>query len=253
MEQVLHQPQTPQPNGIPKINPRKLHSSTKIHDTICIGFGALGLGFAVALSDLTLDSLGGTLFIDRLPHFSPSSSSNDKNGSQYMPSTFAQDLATLRCPTSPYTFLNYLSEKQSLETFLTSSNSLAPTRKEFEEYLEWAAGQFKDAVKYGEEVVKVEKAGQGKIWIVTMRNAGTGEKRSLACRDVVFATGKEARVARSNGTQEPVTEQIREFCSPQSRGNGEDRLFDGLAMNSGRIAASLVFGGEGGNSARAAL
>jgi lysine/ornithine N-monooxygenase len=244
---VPHEPQVPQPNGIPKINPQR--PPTHIYDTICIGFGALGLGLAVALSDLTLDTFGGTLFIERSPSFSSNSKSNNKNGSQYMHTTFAQDLATLRCPTSPYTFLNYLSEKQSLETFLTSSNSLHPTRKEFESYLQWAAAQFSDVAMYGEEVLNVErKGGKGNIWIVTMRNIRTGEKRSSGCRNVAFATGREARVARNGDGME----EMREVCL---RGNGknEDRMFDGLAVHSGRVAASLIFGNERGNSARAAL
>lgn len=255
------EPQVPQPNGIPKVSAQKPHlggSSAHVYDTICVGFSTIGLGLAVAISDLTLDSLSNLLFLERSPCFS----SNIGNG-EYKQTIFAQDLATLRCPTSPYTFLNYLSENQSLESFLSNSNSPIPTRKAFEEYLEWAAGQFQDVVMYGEEVENVEAVkvkGAGQLWIVTMKNTQTREIRSFVCKRVVFATGREARLARISAKAEglgitggmemlPVIEQMREFCETQSRG---DEVLSTLAVRSGKLAASLLFESDG-NTKRAAL
>ncbi|CZR55363.1 uncharacterized protein PAC_05250 [Phialocephala subalpina] len=260
--QAPPEPQVPQPNGIPKISARKPHfggSAKHIYDTVCVGFGTVGLGLAVALSDLTLDSLSNVLFLERSPRFS----SNTASEEEYMQTTFAQDLVTLRCPTSPYTFLNYLAEKQSLESFLSSSNSLSPTRKAFGEYLEWSAEQFKDVVVYGEKVVNVEAVsiqGAGKLWVVTIQNTQTRDLGTLVCKRVVFATGREAKLARlswkyedfeKTGSTEvlPAIEQMREFCSPQS---SQDEVLSTLAISSGKIAVSLMFESEG-NTKRAAL
>jgi L-ornithine N5-oxygenase len=53
-----------------------------------------------------------------------------------------KDLATLRNPTSPFTFLSYLHEHNRLVSFI-NRGSVIPTRREYADYLKWAANKVK--------------------------------------------------------------------------------------------------------------
>ncbi|KAI8459322.1 L-lysine 6-monooxygenase (NADPH-requiring)-domain-containing protein [Phakopsora pachyrhizi] len=52
--------------------------------------------------------------------------------------SFLKDLATLRNPSSPFTFLQYLHSNNRLSSFINRS-TFAPTRREFSDYLSWVA------------------------------------------------------------------------------------------------------------------
>jgi L-ornithine N5-oxygenase len=54
--------------------------------------------------------------------------------------TFLKDLATIRNPTSRFSFLAYLRERGRLLDFI-NHKSLFPSRVEVHDYLEWAAAQ----------------------------------------------------------------------------------------------------------------
>ena len=72
--------------------------------------------------------------------------------------SFLKDLATLRNPSSPFTFLSYLHEHNRLLSFINRGSTI-PTRREFADYLRWAAEKVKSLgiqVFYGEEVVSLE-------------------------------------------------------------------------------------------------
>ena len=58
--------------------------------------------------------------------------------------SFLKDLVTLRDPTSPYTFLNYLKEVGLLDRFV-HLNTCHPSRDLYRRYLDWVAKRF-DAV-----------------------------------------------------------------------------------------------------------
>lgn len=115
---------------------------------------------------------------------------------------------------------------------------------------------------YGEQVVKVEvvdkKAASGKLWVVTIKNVQTAKLRTVVCKNVVLATGTEARIVRMHSQLDSdgenagnIIDQMREFCSSGYGGNS-DQVFSSLAINSGRTAATLLFESEG-NATRATL
>src|SRR5687768_6545487 len=52
--------------------------------------------------------------------------------------SFLKDLATLRSPTSSLTFLAFLHDQDRLLPFI-NRGSFTPTRREFSDYLAWAA------------------------------------------------------------------------------------------------------------------
>lgn len=93
----------------------------------------------------------------------------------YLPS-FLKDLATLRSPQSPLTFLSYLHSQNRLLPFI-NRGSFTPSRKEFSDYLSWAARYVEDHginVRYSEEVVSVREAENGTIEVLS-RNVESGE------------------------------------------------------------------------------
>src|SRR5262245_58442079 len=58
---------------------------------------------------------------------------------------FYRDLVTPVDPTSKFTFLNYLKAKARLDQFFCSS-TIYPTRREFEDYFRWVAGQISEVI-----------------------------------------------------------------------------------------------------------
>jgi len=95
-----------------------------------------------------------------------------------------KDLATLRSPQSPITFLNYLHSQNRLPAFI-NRGSTTPSRKEFADYLGWAAKYVEKqgvAVNYGQQVIAVDEDSDGLI-LVTSRGVKDG-------REHVFKTRK---------------------------------------------------------------
>jgi L-ornithine N5-oxygenase len=98
-----------------------------------------------------------------------------------------KDLATLRSPQSPITFLSYLHSQNRLVAFI-NRGSIVPTRKEYADYLSWAAKFVEDngvGVMYGHEVVGISK-GQGDTIVVRSRSVATGDERVVRARKCVI-------------------------------------------------------------------
>ena len=68
--------------------------------------------------------------------------------------SFLKDLVTMRDPTSPRSFLNYLQGQGRLADFI-NNKSLFPSRVEFHDYLEWCAADVRHLVSYGTRAVAV--------------------------------------------------------------------------------------------------
>ena len=132
-----------------------------IHDLIGIGFGPSNIALAIALDEKRRDGRRvDAMFIEKQAGFAWH---KDMMLDQaHMQISFMKDLATLRNPTSRFTFINYLHEKKRLQDFI-NLKTFFPSRHEFNDYLGWAASQFEDACVYGEEVFEVlpEKEGHG--------------------------------------------------------------------------------------------
>lgn len=91
--------------------------------------------------------------------------------------SFLKDLATLRSPQSPLTFLAYLYSQNRLVAFINRGCTI-PTRKEYADYLAWAAQFVQDrgvAVKYGEEVIGL-RVGQDDTIEVCSRVLGSSDE-----------------------------------------------------------------------------
>jgi L-ornithine N5-oxygenase len=86
-----------------------------------------------------------------------------------------KDLATLRNPASPFTFLSYLHEHDRLVSFI-NRGSVIPTRREYADYLAWAAEKVQTAgieVFYGEEVTALESEDGHSVHCISLKNGQT--------------------------------------------------------------------------------
>jgi len=90
--------------------------------------------------------------------------------------SFLKDLATLRSPQSPITFVSYLHSKNRLVDFI-NRGCITPTRKEYSDYLAYAARYVQGQgikVAYGENVIAVEEGSEGTVQVHS-RVLATGE------------------------------------------------------------------------------
>ncbi len=165
-----------------------------VHDLIGIGFGPSNIALAIALDEKRqAGHRFDALFIERQPGFAWHPGMLLAHA--HMQISFLKDLATLRNPTSRFTFVNYLHEKQRLQDFINLS-TFFPSRHEFNDYLGWAAAQFDDRCAYGEEVFEVQPEARGSevaLLRVRSRNA-SGQVRERMARNLVVSLGGTPRI-----------------------------------------------------------
>ncbi|WP_315781207.1 lysine N(6)-hydroxylase/L-ornithine N(5)-oxygenase family protein [Bradyrhizobium sp. SZCCHNPS1003] len=160
------------------------------YDVVGVGFGPSNLALAIALDDCARQqSLKcRSLFVERQQDFK-------WHGGMLLPGSnmqisFLKDLVSLRDPTSPFTFVNYLHKSGRLLDF-TNCKTFYPSRIEFNDYLRWVAGQFSAMVAYGETVEAVEPvhAGQSVTALRVLTRMVDGKERSRVTRHLVAAVG----------------------------------------------------------------
>jgi L-ornithine N5-monooxygenase len=171
-----------------------------VYELVCIGFGPASLAIAIALRDASQHPcpsqnngwLPKVCFLERQEEFRWHSGML-LPGSK-MQISFLKDLATLRDPTSYFTFLNYLKQKDRLVPFCNLGTFL-PTRIEFEDYLKWCASHFSDVVLYGQSVEGVRAVKNGsrsdkvEHFDVVSKDSSAGRLHTLRARHVVLAVG----------------------------------------------------------------
>ncbi|WAC71651.1 lysine N(6)-hydroxylase/L-ornithine N(5)-oxygenase family protein [Roseateles sp. SL47] len=186
----------------------------QIHDLVGIGFGPSNIALAIALdeqrqSGRRLDAL----FIERQSSFAwhPGMLLDQT----HMQISFIKDLATLRNPTSRFSFLNYLHEKQRLADFI-NLKTFYPSRHEFNDYLAWAAAQFDDRCAYGEDVVDVlpEYSGETVVALRVRSRDASGHLRERRARHLVVSPGGSANIP---DVFKPLLSDARVFHSSRYR------------------------------------
>ncbi|KAI5284392.1 PAK- GC kinase Sid1, partial [Ascosphaera atra] len=168
------------------------------YDIISVGFGAAALSVAIALRDRGLKPR--ITYLEKQPEFG-------WHTGMLLPGTkmqisYLKDLATLRDPTSHFTFLNYLHTKGRLVNFTNLSTHL-PLREEFNDYLKWCASHFDDVVQYSQEVISVTPNGSpAGSFTVKTRDINTGAIKELVGKQVIVATGGSKAIPPSLAAQQ---------------------------------------------------
>ncbi|KAI0505732.1 L-lysine 6-monooxygenase (NADPH-requiring)-domain-containing protein [Xylaria bambusicola] len=187
--------------------------SNEVHDLICVGFGPASLAVAVALHDsinsgkLPGNSASGSpkvLFLEKQQQFAWHAGMLLPGAKMQI--SFIKDMASLRDPTSKFTFLNYLHENGRLVEF-TNLSTFLPARVEYEDYLRWCASSFDDVVRYGSEVISVSpkqrSSGPVSTFTVTSRNVKTGTIVTHTAKNVLFAIGGQASIPKCLPSNNP--------------------------------------------------
>lgn len=165
-----------------------------VHDLIGVGFGPSNIALAIALEEKREATRRmDALFIEKQPSFAWH---QDMLLDQaHMQISFLKDLATLRNPTSRFTFVNYLHEKRRLQDFI-NLKTFFPSRHEFSDYFAWAAAQFEHQCAYGEEVLEVlpEKNGREVNLLRVRSRDAQGQVHQRLTRNLVVSVGGSAHV-----------------------------------------------------------
>ncbi|KAF5367963.1 hypothetical protein D9758_004464 [Tetrapyrgos nigripes] len=175
-------------------------SSPAIYDLVGLGFGPSNIAVAGAIVERWGSDLKNNESSSKNLLFLEKNTSFQWHPGMLLPGaqmqiSFMKDLATLRSPQSPLTFLNYLHSQNRLSAFI-NRGSTTPSRKEFADYLGWAARYVEQqgvAVHYGQEVVGVDEDSDGLI-LVTSRNVETGKEHVYKARNLIVSPGGSARI-----------------------------------------------------------
>ncbi|KAJ2991154.1 hypothetical protein HDV02_003936 [Globomyces sp. JEL0801] len=164
-----------------------------IYDVLTVGFGPAGLSIAIAL-DACKDHNLKVGFIEKQKEFKWHGGMLLDNA--VMRISFMKDLATLRDPTSPFTFLNYLHKNNLLVDFI-NVGSMNPFRVQYDQYLRWVAVHFEELCFYDEEVIKVEPVLKDSEIVqmvdVTSRTS-SGEYIVRRTRNLIIAAGGKPNI-----------------------------------------------------------
>ncbi|SOY66754.1 lysine N(6)-hydroxylase/L-ornithine N(5)-oxygenase family protein [Cupriavidus taiwanensis] len=168
--------------------------SPAAHDLIGIGFGPSNLALAIALQEQA--AAGRALdahFIEKQRDYQWHG--NTLVAQSEMQISFLKDLVSLRNPTSPYSFINYLHRHGRLVDFI-NLRTFYPSRMEYNDYLRWAASHFAAQCSHGEEVARIEPVAEdgriGRVRVVTVD--AQGREHTRLARAVVLSTGGTPRI-----------------------------------------------------------
>ncbi|MDT4811830.1 L-ornithine N(5)-monooxygenase [compost metagenome] len=171
-----------------------IHTPPQIHDVIGIGFGPSNIALAIALEEMSGEHGAlRSLFIDRQADYRWHG--NTLVTQSELQISFLKDLVSLRNPTSPYSFVNYLHQHGRLVDFI-NLGTFYPCRMEFNDYLRWVAGHFAEQSSYGEQVLRVEPqlAGGSVESLKVISRDANGRETARSTRSVVVSVGGTPRI-----------------------------------------------------------
>lgn len=171
-----------------------------IYDIIGIGIGPFNLGMAAMLDKMKFLSC---VFFDENPEF-------NWHAGMMIPGTrlqvpFYADLVTVVDPTSKYTYLNYLKEKQRLFRFAIHENNFV-TRKEYNDYCRWVVEQL-DCLRFNHQVKDVQFDAANSIYLVSVLNKVSQSTLVYRAKHIVIGVG----------TMPYVPSSLKEIASAEPR------------------------------------
>ncbi|VDB85294.1 unnamed protein product [Peniophora sp. CBMAI 1063] len=220
-------------------------SSSTIYDLVGVGFGPANLALSGALidqwDDPSKDVPRKIVFLERqdsfrwhpgmlLPH-------------ARMQISFMKDLATLRDPRSPITFLNYLHAHNRLLQFINRGSS-TPSRREYADYLGWVSRYVQERgveARFSAEVVALTSSEDG-LAEVTYRDTKTGETSVVRAKNLVISPGGRARIPAALAPILPHSQVIHSSVYATSIGS----IFSGLSARSQPLRIGVIGAGQSG-------
>ncbi|WP_221568517.1 lysine N(6)-hydroxylase/L-ornithine N(5)-oxygenase family protein [Alkalihalobacillus sp. TS-13] len=157
-------------------------NNKKVYDMIGIGIGPFNLGLAALIDPI--DELDA-LFFDQTSKFEWHPGMLLEGSDLQVP--FLADLVTLADPKSPYTFLNYLHEKDRLFKFYFFNRFDIP-RREYSDYAAWVASNLERCL-FKKRVVGVEYIKDDQLYEVHVNDTETQAIEKFHARHIVMGTG----------------------------------------------------------------
>lgn len=158
----------------------------EVLDIVGVGFGPANLALAIAIEEHNESCDPGlqvrAAFVERQPQFGWHPGMLLEGATMQI--AFPKDLVTFRNPTSRYSFFAYLHARRRLVDFV-NHQTFFPTRREFHDYLGWAASTVDADVRYDTTVTGVHRI-EGDVEEFEVRTA-RGEV--LRTRAVVLGLG----------------------------------------------------------------
>ncbi|TDL27311.1 hypothetical protein BD410DRAFT_782400 [Rickenella mellea] len=219
------------------------------YDIVGCGFGPSNLALAAALTDRWADSknsrriaIRNVVFIEKQPNFSwhPGMLLHGAR----MQISFMKDLVTLRCPTSPLTFISYLHAQNRLLSFIDRGSTI-PTRREFADYLEWASLEVVKRgvqVAYSEEVTSISESESGLIDVTSLRGDGTVIRRQA--KNLIISSGGSPRVPRPLRSIYSSTDMSAIIIHTSTYMPSVAKLFQTLATSQSPFKIGVVGSGQ---------
>lgn len=217
----------------------------EVYDFIGIGFGPANLSVAVAMSEKgILDQNSKIIFIESKTDFVWHDGMLLPEAEMQI--SFFKDLVTLRNPTSSFSFINYLSENNRLETF-ANLKRFYPRRVEYNDYLKWAAKKFDNYVRYGKKVLKVEPVINDDSDIIEylalhIQDVTTGKEEILYTKDISLATGISKKIPEymSSNPDVKIIHSNDFLNSLEEDFTKKDLEYKFLVVGSGQSAAEIT-------------
>ncbi|MGA5420257.1 lysine N(6)-hydroxylase/L-ornithine N(5)-oxygenase family protein [Streptomyces lavendulocolor] len=174
------------------------------HDVVAIGCGPFNLGLAALAS--TVDGVD-LVVLEEQPELTWHRGM--MFGDASMQVNFLADLVTLVAPWHPLSFLAYLHDMDRLYTFTVRENFF-PSRREYEDYLRWAAAKL-PSVRFSHRVEEVRwDAGEQRFTVDAVR--GDGTRLRMRARDLVVGIGTAPYVPEAlAGLPEPMLLHTSEY------------------------------------------
>ncbi|RVW00670.1 lysine N(6)-hydroxylase/L-ornithine N(5)-oxygenase family protein [Rhodococcus xishaensis] len=166
---------------------------TETFDVVGIGFGPSNLALAIAIEEHNAgcgpDEKITACFIEKQQQFSWHAGMLLDGATMQI--AFPKDLVTFRNPRSSYSFFSYLHDRGRLVDFV-NQQTFFPTRVEFQDYLQWAAGRVTADVRYGTTVTAVDGVDGGAV--VDRLAVSLSDGTTVHARNVVVAAGLRERL-----------------------------------------------------------
>ncbi|MEW2580241.1 lysine N(6)-hydroxylase/L-ornithine N(5)-oxygenase family protein [Streptomyces syringium] len=151
------------------------------HDVVAVGCGPFNLGLAALAS--TVDDLD-LVVLEEQPELTWHRGM--MFGDASMQVNFLADLVTLVAPSHPLSFLAYLHDMDRLYAFTVRENFF-PSRREYEDYLRWAAARL-PSVRFSHQVREVHwDAATERFTVHAVR--GDGRLLRISARNLVLGIG----------------------------------------------------------------
>ncbi|WP_405059501.1 lysine N(6)-hydroxylase/L-ornithine N(5)-oxygenase family protein [Kribbella sp. NBC_01505] len=206
-------------------------------ELIGVGFGPSNLAVAIAAGELGA-AAPRQLFLERQPRFGWHRGMLIEDATMQV--SFLKDLVTLRNPASQFSFLSFLHQSGLLIDFV-NNKTFFPLRVEFHSYLEWAAAQVADVVRYDRTVVAVRPiTNDGFVdeFEVTSTSADGSTREAHRTRNLILGTGLSPRLPDGVTASERIWHNRDLLYRVQEMGDASPRRV--VVVGAGQSAAEVT-------------